>query len=140
MIDNVLTNKEQFPSTEIIEAHIGIAKPLWNSFFDYIHSEHPDFSEEWRFYNDGKRWLLKVTRKSKTIFWLTIQNGSFLTTFYFAARLGDAIEESPISEELKQQFRNGEKYNKIKGISITFKNNEDVEYAKSLIELKCSLK
>ncbi len=83
---------------------------------------------------------MKVTRKSKTIFWLSLQDETFTVGFYFTDKAKDAIEESPVSEELKVQFRNGKKYNKIKGISIPFRNERDVEDAKSLIEIKCNLK
>ena len=63
----ILGNKEQFPTEEIIFSHIGKSKTLWQSLFEYIHTNHPDISEQWRYYNDGKSWLLKVTRKSKII-------------------------------------------------------------------------
>ncbi len=66
----ILTDKNQFPTEEIIFSHIGKSKILWESIFKYIHANYPDFSEQWKYYNDGKSWLLKVAKKSKTIFWL----------------------------------------------------------------------
>jgi hypothetical protein len=82
----VLTDKNQFPTEEVIHAHIGKSKALWLSLFEHIHTNHADLSEEWRYYNDGKRWLLKVSRKKKTIFWLSISKDAFRTTFYFTDR------------------------------------------------------
>lgn len=29
-------------------------------------------SSEWRYYNDGKSWLCKVTHKKKTIVWISL--------------------------------------------------------------------
>jgi hypothetical protein len=136
----ILSDKNLFPTNEIIYSHIGKSKDLWNSLFEYIHSNHPDFSEQWRYYNDGKSWLLKVTRKSKTIFWLSVIKNSFRITFYFTDRAEAAIIESPVSNELKEQFKNGKRYNKIRGITIIFKNKKDVEYAKTLIGIKLSIK
>lgn len=136
----ILSDKNQFPTEDIIFSHIGRTKTLWISFFEYIHSNHNDFSEEWRYYNDGKSWLMKVQRKAKTVFWLSIIKNSFRTTFYFTDKASHAISESNISEELKTQFRDGKSYGKIKGITIVFKNKKDLEYAKSLIAVKLSLK
>jgi len=136
----ILTDKNQYPTEEIIFSHIGKSKIFWESLFEYIHKNHPDFSEEWRYYMDGKSWLFKITRKSKTIFWLSVIEGSFRITFYFTDRVQQAIMDSTISEDLKRQFKNAKKYNKIRGITINFKNNEDVEYAKSLIAIKLSIK
>ena len=136
----ILSDKNQFPTEEIIFSHIGRTKTLWISFFDYVHSNHPDFTEEWRYYNDGKSWLMKVQRKAKTVFWLSIIKNSFRITFYFTDKASKAIAESNISEELKAQFTDGKLYGKIKGITIVFKKKKDIEYAKSLITIKLSLK
>jgi len=135
----ILTDKDQFPSEEIIYSHIGKAKILWQSFFEFVHTNHPDFLEQWRYYNDGKSWLLKVTRKSKTIFWLSVVKDSFKTVFYFPQKAEDAIIESTIPEELKEQFTNRNKNSKITGIRILFKNKKDIESAKKLIEIKLSV-
>lgn len=136
----ILSDKNQFPTEEVIFSHIGKSKTHWQTLFEYIHSNHPDFSEEWRYYNDGKSWLMKVVRKSKTIFWLSIIKGAFRITFYFTDRAEQAIKESRISEELKKQFREGKKYGKIRGLTIVFKTKKDIEYAKSLLAIKLTVK
>ena len=136
----ILSDTNQFPTEEIIFSHIGKSKTLWQSLFDFIHTNHPDISEEWRYYNDGKSWLMKVTRKSKTVFWLSIIKGSFRTTFYYTEKAKQAIIKSTISNELKEQFKSGKTYGKIRGITIIFKKKKDIEYAKSLIEIKLSIK
>ena len=136
----VLTDKNQFPTEEIIYSHIGKSKALWLLLFEYIHQNHRDFTEQWRFYLDGKSWLLKVTRKAKTIFWLSIVEGSFRTTFYFTDRAQQAISKSSLSDQVKKQFRSGKRYSKIRGLTILYKSKRDVEYARQLIEIKLSIK
>lgn len=41
---------------------------------------------EWRYYNDGKAWLCKVTDGRKTIFWFSVWEGFFRVSFYFLER------------------------------------------------------
>jgi hypothetical protein len=135
----VLTDKDQFPTEQIIFSHIGKSRALWLLLFEAIHRDHPDFTEQWRYYLDGKRWLLKVSRKAKTIFWLSIVEGSFRTTFYFTEKAEQAISKSSLSDELKQQFRSSRKHGKLCGVTIPYKNRRDVEYAKQLIAIKTSL-
>ena len=136
----ILTNKNEFPTEEIIFSHIGKSKVLWQSVFEFIHTTHPDLSKEWRYYNDGKSWLLKVVKKTKTVCWVSVLKNSFRMTFYFTDKAEQSILNSSISDELKEQFKNGKHYNKIRGLTITFKYKKDVEYAKVLIALKLSLK
>jgi hypothetical protein len=136
----ILKDKNEFPTQEIIFSHIGETKTLWEAVFDYVHTNHADFSEEWRYYNDGKNWLLKVQKKSRTIFWTSVYKGSFKMTFYFTNKAEQAIMDSAISDELKKQFKSGKKYGKIRGLTITFKDEKDVDYAKSLIAIKLAIK
>ena len=136
----ILTDKNQFPTEEAIFSHIGKSKALWLLLFENIRQNYPDFKEEWRYYLDGKSWLLKVTRKEKTIFWLSVVKGSFRTTFYFADKAAQAISKSSLSDELKKQFRTGKKYGKIRGITILYKRKRDVEDAKQLIDIKVALR
>jgi len=136
----VLTDRNQYPTEEIITAHIGKAKVLWLSLFEYIHANHADFSEEWRYYNDGKSWLLKVTRKKKTVFWLSIVKGAFRTTFYLNDRAKQAVAGSSLSDDLKEQFTSGKKYGVIRGLTIIYKRKRDVTDAKELIGIKLAAK
>jgi hypothetical protein len=140
MEPHVLTDKRQFPTEEIIFAHLGKSKVFWLSLFEYIHTNHPDLSEEWRYYNDGKSWLLKVKRKKKTVFWLSVVKDAFRTTFYFTDRANGAIADSSISDELKEQFASGKRFGAIRGLTVTYKNKKAVADAQKLIALKISLK
>lgn len=136
----ILSDKSQFPTEEIIYSHIGNTKPLWLELFGHIQTSHPDFNQEWRYYNDGKSWLMKVTRKTKTIFWLSIIPGSFRTTFYFTEKAAALIQDSPLSAALKEQFVSGKQFNKIRAITIAYQSAANIEDAKILIRLKLSIK
>lgn len=140
MEQQILSDKNQFPTDEIIYSHIGKSRLLWESLFEFVHSEYPEISCEWRYYNDGKSWLMKVTKKAKTVFWLSLYKNSFRITFYLTDRAKEAINESAISDELKEQFNNGKHYGKIRGLTIFFKTKKDLEYAKVLMTIKFSIK
>ena len=136
----ILTDREQFPTEEVIFSYIGKSKIFWNSVFKYIQTNHPDFTEQWKYYNDGKCWLLKVTKKSKTIFWLSVLRESFRITFYFGDKAELLIMESSISNHLKEQFEKAKRYNKIRGISLTISSKEDIEDVTTLIAIKLQIK
>jgi hypothetical protein len=138
----VLSIKSEFPTEKIIFSHIGKSKPLWLSLFQYIAEEHPDFTQEWRYYNDGKSWLMKVQYKKKTVFWLSVIKNSFRTTFYIHEKVKKTISDSKLSDELKEQFLKGKNFGtmRIRGITVVYKNKKNVENAKLLIDLKISIK
>jgi hypothetical protein len=138
MEDPVLTNKNQFPTDEVVFSHIGESKLCWEELFNYTRTNYPEFSEQWRYYNDGKNWLLKVVKKSKTVFWVSVTNGSFRTTFYFGDKAETSVLESSISEDLKDSFKNGKRYGKIRGITAEIKAETDLKNVHELIRVKLS--
>ncbi|MCF7826342.1 MAG: DUF3788 domain-containing protein [Candidatus Marinimicrobia bacterium] len=135
-----LSDPERFPTEEIIFSIIGDSREYWETLFGLVESEHPEFACEWRYYNDGKRWLLKTVKKSKTIFWLSIIQNSFRITFYFGDKAEPQIVASAISQRLRDSFVNGKKFGKIRAISLQIENENDVEDLRKLIELKLKIK
>lgn len=140
MEPHVLTDPKLFPGDEVIFSHLGKAQELWKAFFEFIHAEHPDFEEKWRYYNDGKSWLMNVSRKKKTVFWLTVIAGAFKITCYFTDKAVDAIAASALSEDLKAQFIGGKRYGKLGAITVTFRKKSDLKDARVLVALKVALK
>ena len=132
----ILSDKDQFPSDDVIFAHLGRRRSLWEALFGFLEAGHPDCVAQWRYYNDGKSWLLNVSRKKKTVFWLSVFAGGFRITAYFTDKATDAIQASTLPDELKEQFATGPSYGKLRAITITFKGKRDVEAAKVLVALK----
>lgn len=132
----VLTDPKQFPDDGVVFAHLGARRALWDALFDHVHAAHPDLVERWRYYNDGKSWLMNVSRKQKTVFWLSVIGGTFRITAYFTDKAREAILASPLSADLKEQFASGRSYGRLRGITITFRKKRDVEDARTLIALK----
>ena len=136
----ILGDKSQFPTDKVIFSHIGKSKPLWLALFQYLAKERPGFTQEWRYYNDGKSWLMKVQQKKKTVFWLSILKGSFRTTFYIHESAMKIVQGSTISEELTEQFRTGKNFGRLRGVTVVYRNKKDVEFAKELMGIKLSIK
>jgi Protein of unknown function (DUF3788) len=136
----VLTDKDQFPTEEIIFSQIGKTKDFWVSLFNEIKMKYPEFTENWRYYNDGKSWLLKVTKRKKTIFWISVFSNLFKTAFYFGDKAEPIIMASDLSSQLKEQYKSGKKFGKIRAIVITPVSIDDVNDVMSLVKLKLNIK
>ena len=134
------TDKSHRPTDADIRAAIGRAAGAWRLLFDRIHAEHPDFSEVWNYYTDGKRWLLKVSRKSKTVFWLTVEQSAFRVGFYFPDRLRKTLLASDLSEERKADIRSSSPIGNLCAVSVTFGPQRGVRDVMTLISLKKTLK
>jgi len=136
METRALSDRDVFPTPEVVFSHLGPRRAIWEALFAFIRAEHPDFVAEWRYYNDGKSWLLNVSRKKKTVFWLSLVGRTFRITAYFTDKARDAVRASALPDELKEQFLGQSPIGRLRAITITFRTKRDVEAAKVLVALK----
>ncbi|MCL2562291.1 MAG: DUF3788 domain-containing protein [Rikenellaceae bacterium] len=91
-----------FPTNEVLAAVLGGVYPVYVSFMTAVGQE--GLAHEWRYYNDGKSWLCKVTNKKKTVFWLSIWEGYFQIGFFFTEKHLEAIAALDIDQAIKEDF------------------------------------
>ena len=135
-----LNDKDEFPDDEVLKRYLGKAKPVWDSFMEFLKETYPSFTGQWRYYNDGKSWLYKLTKKKKTISWISVWDNMFKTTFYFPDRAEDLIVNSKLKKEYIDKFVNGRRYGNTRGLTVEIKKPSDLATTKKLIELKEKLK
>ena len=135
-----LNDKEEFPDDEVLSRHLGKVKTVWDTFMDFLEESYPSFTGQWRYYNDGKSWLFKLTKKKKTISWISVWDNMFKTTFYFPDKAEELIVNSKLKKEYKDQFIHGKRYGKIRGVTVDIKKPTDLASTKKLIEIKEQLK
>jgi hypothetical protein len=135
-----LNDKNEYPNDEVLSHELGKAKEAWDSFIAFLKETHPSFTGEWRYYNDGKSWLYKITKKKKTVCWVSVYLNMFKTTFYFTDRAEDLIKKSKLKKEYVEQFIHGKTYGKIRGVTVKIKKSADLNATKILMEIKEQLK
>ena len=126
MEQTVLNNPAVYPTEEILASHLGHSDTVFKALFESTRSVHPDFLETWKYYNDGKRWLLNVSRKKKTLFWLSVGQGFFRTPIYFNAKAEHAVLNSRLPETLKAEYRKSAGRT-FRGITIVIEDITDIE-------------
>lgn len=134
-----LTDPTTSPSEEIIAGILAKGYGRWEKFFAGLREEHPDLATEWRYYNDGKSWLMKVTRKKKTVVWMSVHAGYFRITAYLTEKAGAAVKASALSDDCKEQFAKSKRFGKLIGVTVFCKNQADVKSGLALVDLKVSL-
>jgi len=135
-----LNNKNEFPNHEILSRHLGDVKNAWDTFIDILKEQYPAFTGEWRYYNDGKSWLFKITKKKKTVCWVSVYENMFKTAFYFSDKAEDLITKSKLGKKYIDQFINGKRFGRIRAIFVEIKKSTDLNTTKILMDIKEKLK
>jgi hypothetical protein len=139
-INLILDDKQIIPDDDQIFSIIGDKKELWQKIMNHSVSNYENASGEWRYYNDGKRWLFKMVHKKKTLFWIGILEDTFIVTFWFGDKAEPVIENSDLPASVKDDFRNAKKYGSVRGLSIKMNDNADADNVIKLIAIKSKLK
>ncbi len=135
-----LSDPAVFPSEEVLAGILGgRAKAALDALLEENRAAHPTFTSEWRYYNDGKRWLMKGQVKQKTVFWLSAATGSFRVTYYLGAGADAEVMAGDFSEEAKAGWKEstGKKF---RGLTISVKSKKDLPACRAAADLKLSSK
>jgi len=137
----LLRDANIFPSGEVLQETLGDnIYSVLSSFLETITSEEYNLSIEWKFYNDGKAWLGKITHKKKTILWLSVWNGFFKISFYFTEKHLEAIDELTISEVIKEEFCKMKPVGKLIPMIMNIAHKEQIQDLLTIVCFKMSLK
>ncbi len=128
------------PTEASIAAALGATAGAWRSLFETLRAEHADCAGTWRYYADGKSWLLKVTRKKGTICWISVEKRAFRVTFYFAERHTPALLDSELSVDRKAEIGSHAAGGKLRAVAVAFGGKRGVRDVMVLVGLKKALK
>ena len=89
---------EIFPSKEVLKNALGSVYDVLETLETQLTGELA-LTFDWKYYKDSKAWLCKVAHKKKTIFWLSVWEGFFKTSFFFLERHLEGIAALEIDDE-----------------------------------------
>jgi hypothetical protein len=139
METQLLREQEIFPSKEVLKDALGeaynVLEELETRFVD-------DFSLtfDWHYYKDGKSWLCKVCHKKKTVFWLSIWNGFFKTSFFFTEKHLNGVAALDISKQIKEDFCRAKPVGKLIPMIINIDKQDQLTDLQKIVTFKKELK
>jgi ABC-type uncharacterized transport system YnjBCD substrate-binding protein len=136
----ILSDPAIIPDDELMKSLLGDKMQWWHHIMNHTMQNYPSVTPIWKYYNDGKQWLFRLLKKKDTIFWTTLYEDTFRVTFYFPDRVEPLIEASTLPEKMKEDFFNGHRYGKIRGITVKVESQQDIEKVLELVAIKFQIK
>ncbi len=141
MEEILLRDSSIYPSKEVLEIALGEDNyKVFNKFIETITDSDTKLSPEWKYYNDGKSWLCKVSYKKKTVFWLSIWKMHFKLGFYFTEKNCSGVNELNIDKSIKEEFTQSKNIGKLIPLVIKMIRIEQIDDVKKIIEYKKTIK
>ena len=136
--DQQLRDPEVFPTPEVLERSLGETYPALSAFLRVVESERFVFTPEWRYYKDGGGWLCKVTRKKKTVAWLSVWTGHIKVAFYFTEKTGSGISKLKIKASLKKAYADHPPSGRLKPLVAEINKASQLSDIYTLLEYKAA--
>ena len=92
----LLNEQSIFPSEEILKNILAESYAVFEELSAILTKQGAVLV--WKYYKDSKAWLCNVSYKKKTVFWLSVWNGYFKTSFFFLERHLEGIAALEIDE------------------------------------------
>jgi hypothetical protein len=140
MEKQLLREQAVFPSKEVLKDILGSVFEVFDAFETRLTQNDYALSFDWHYYNDGKSWLCKVCHKKKTVFWLSVWEGCFKTTFFFLERHLESIAALDIAEQIKEDFCQMKAVGKLLPMVISITNFEQINDVLKIIQFKKTAK
>jgi len=131
----VFTDPAVAPVTETINEALGASADIWNQWSGVL--TDAGMATVWRYYRDGG-WVIKASRGSRTIAWMSVNQGYGRVTFFFAQRLRPTlIAADDLPEWVKDAALDA---NKMLSLTVQIRTPADVADAQSVLRYKLALK
>lgn len=136
--DQLLRDPDRTPTSDSLESDFGPLSPLYKQLIDNLEGKEFGLGIEWRFYKDGKAWLCKITRKKKTVAWMSAWKDCFRLGFYFTEKTGAGIAELGIDPALKQVYATADSIGRLKPLLVELRTSEQLPDLYTLLNYKIS--
>jgi hypothetical protein len=117
-----LKDEAIYPDNKVLGNVLGQSYEAYKEILDLFDKHH--LEHQWRYYKDGKAWLLKVQKKKKTIVWMSVFPGFLQAVIYFPARLLDDILALDISDDLRESIRKAKNIGKTRPCIFEIRDQE----------------
>lgn len=129
-------DKSLKPNNKTLEKALGPSYKLWQQVQKKINEQYDGLKPEWKYYGMKYGWTLKMMLKKKNLFFFGPCDKYFRIVFVFGDRAEKAIEESGISPDLIEEFKNAKRYAEGRGINIEVRNQKQLRDLVKLTEIK----
>ena len=133
----LLKNSELYPDERYLEEIL--QTELFNTYLAFTRTlADIGLAWEWRYYNDGKAWLFKVTFKKKTVAWVSLWADFIKAGFYITEKNREGILSLDISQSFKDSFSSAKPIGKLLPLTLELATQDSLKTFEIIAKYKMS--
>ncbi len=135
-----LTSPDLDLTSDTLKTELGPWFSIYETLTETLSKPPYDISPKWRFYKDGGAWLCKMTRKKKTVFWISAWKQYLKCGFYFTQKTGDGVSDLSIDPSLKSSYDDATPIGKLYPLTIDLTAKKQLDDLYTVANYKISRK
>ena len=139
MENQLLREAGIYPSMVVLREALGKNYSLFELLINTVTDGKYHLELKWNYYNDGKAWLCKVCKKTRTIFWLSIWDKCYKTTFFFTTKTVLGIADLKVAIRIKKELKDHKPIGKLVPLIIRVDKKKQIKDVLIIIEYKISI-
>jgi hypothetical protein len=124
------------PDEKMLISELGTSYSIYKTIKSEIGGFKDGIQPTWKFYGKKNGWLLKLISGKKNVLFVVPQKKYFRISFTFGESVFEEIMNSSISEKLKNEFFQANKYAEGRTIQLSVDNEEILQDIFTLIHIK----
>ena len=136
MFTNAFAGSTKKPTDAQLTAALGPSRPVWDQLLTDLAEQHGISGHEWKSYSSKAGWSCRVTRKGRTIVWLSPEHHGFMAAFIMGERAMRVVRESRWPQRIRAAIENAPKYPEGTGIRLQVTSSRDIGPLMKLAAIK----
>lgn len=133
-----LTDPAVYPDDERLKGVLGNSFDAYRELLDLYSKNEMQWA--WRYYRDGKAWLCKVQKKTRTLVWMSAWKGYMQAAVYIPLRLLDEVYALPLEAETKARIEKTRDVGRSKPCIFEIRSTDILKDLDLLIQFKMTAK
>ena len=136
MPTNAFIGRTKKPTDAELTDALGPSRPAWDRLLAELAEQHDVTGREWKSYSPKGGWSLRVTRKARTIVWLSPAHQSFEVLFILGDKAMRAARQSDLPKRIAEALEEAPKYPEGTGVRLNVKSPRHLAALEKLAEIK----
>jgi len=133
---SIFNNKSKKPESADLKLALGDLYEMWHELRNYVLEKYPSTIEEWNYPGVKYGWSFRMKDKKRAILYFLPRDNYFKVAFVFGQKATNAILDSEIPEDIKNELLSAKVYAEGRGIRIDVKERSVINDIKKLIDIK----
>lgn len=124
------------PGEAELKSALSKTYPYWKTIEEFTLNAKPAAKGNWHFSGAKFGWSYRISDKKRVIIYLLPRDKFFKCAFVFGGKAYNAVMESDVSDEIKNELKAAKPYAEGRGIRLEVKNKAPLNDLQKLVTIK----